>query len=272
MRLSQYVNERGIDPFTKDDFLFVGSKLAVDPERLILVGGQALEVWGLYFNVAPPTGEHVALTEDTDWLGSEKDASWLCELLGRDNTELQLAGQNDAGPQSALAYIRTQDGRVLMMDFLRAIVGPSNEDVKRLAVPIQVEGVRLSVLHPLLCLESRFANLGVLPSKRRGNGPVQARWAISIAEAFLLKLPTDDGGRNLIRACHQVAEVAEYRHGKFCYLEFELDPCSAVTSEVVRRIGGRFESEDWPRTMARIDEKRARWKLRHGAREATKCS
>lgn len=259
MRLSQYVNAHGIDPFTRDDFFFVGGKLSVDPTRLILVGGQALEVWGFYFSVKEPKGDNVALTEDTDWLGNAQDAKWLCDLLGKDNTELKIAGQDDFGPQSALAFIGTSDGRVLLMDFLHSIVGAENDEVRRLAVPIEIEGVRLSVLHPILCLKSRFANLHVLPSKRTGNGQLQAQWSVSIVEAFLKKVPVGDGGRLLTRACHQVAEIAELAHGRYCYLEYRLDPCVAVTPEIIQRVGGRFESEDWPRTLARIKTKQERW-------------
>jgi hypothetical protein len=74
LRLSALVNQQGVAPFTAEDFLFVGSKVATDPARLILVGGQALETWGAYFDVLAPTGDRHPLTEDTDWLGSKKDA------------------------------------------------------------------------------------------------------------------------------------------------------------------------------------------------------
>ncbi len=184
MRLSAYVNQHGIDAFNFDDFIFVGQQVAKSPEALILVGGQVLETWGLAFNVLAPTGDTNPLTEDADWLGGKRDAIWLCERLGKAHTELVLAGDFDSTPSTAYAYLRRPDGRVLMMDFLRAIVGPSNEEIRKLAVPVQVaDQVTLHVLHPLLCLESRMANLEVLPAKREGNGPMQAQWAVNIARA-----------------------------------------------------------------------------------------
>ncbi len=175
MRLSALVNQRGVDAFTFDDFLFVGSKVSLDPSRLFLVGGQALETWGVVFDVLAPTGDRHPLTEDTDWLGSKRDALWLCDLLGKDNTELQLASADENGPSSALAFLKRPDGRILLMDFLRMVIGPSNEEVRRLAVPVQVgsaPAITLHVMHPLLCLASRLHNLKALEAKRKGNGPM----------------------------------------------------------------------------------------------------
>lgn len=263
MRLSALVNQQGIDAFTFDDFLFVGSKVSVDPSRLILVGGQALETWGVVFDVLAPTGDRHPLTEDTDWLGNKKDAQWLCDLLGKDSTELQLASADDPGPSSALAFLKRPDGRILLMDFLHAIVGPSSDEVKRLAVPVNVgtsPTITLHVMHPLLCLESRLHNLKALTSKRLGNGPMQAQWAVGIAKAYVTSVVKQGALEQAAKACRMVAEQAEYQAGPFCYVEFGIDPLVAVSAEIVEAIGGKFATEEWPRTVARIETKRVRWK------------
>jgi hypothetical protein len=260
LRLSALVHQRGVDAFTFEDFLFVGRKVSIDPSRLILVGGQAIETWGVLFDILAPTGDRHPLTEDTDWLGSKRDAQWLCDLLGsREDIELQLATPDDAGPSSALAYLKRPDGRILLMDFLHTIVGPSSEEIRRLAVPIKLDSVTLHVMHPLLCLESRLANLQVLETKRRGNGPMQAQWAIDIGRAFLLRTVQDGRAKEAAKACRFIAEQAEFKYGRYCYLKFGLDPLAAVTVDVVRGIGGRFETEEWPRIAERLAEKRRRW-------------
>jgi hypothetical protein len=64
-------------PFLADDFYYVVDKTSREPERLVLVGGQALEAWGVVLDVVPPTpvvsgGQHFhVLTIDTDWLGQK---------------------------------------------------------------------------------------------------------------------------------------------------------------------------------------------------------
>ena len=49
MRLSAHVRQNGIDPFTADDILFVSQHAGKTPDGLILVGGQAIETWGIFF-------------------------------------------------------------------------------------------------------------------------------------------------------------------------------------------------------------------------------
>lgn len=150
-----------------------------------------------------------------------------------------------------------------MLDFLRAIVGPDGPEVRALAVPIRVstdqDSYRLNILHPLHCLHSRLANLEKLPVKRKGNGPLQGRWAIDIAEGYLRKRLQDGAApRELIRICHKIAENAEYKSGPYCFDNFGLDPLMAVKTDIVGGIGGAFEQIDWPNTVARIEAKRER--------------
>jgi len=263
MRLSAYVNQHGIDAFQFEDFIFVGRQVAKSPQPLIVVGGQALETWGHFFNVPSPQGDASPLTEDTDFLGGKQDATWLCQRLGFDNTELQFPSQDDTGPSAALAYIRRPDGRVLMMDFLHSIVGPSNEKVRRLAVAARVDGVTLSVLHPLLCLESRMANLQCLPSKRMGNGPMQARWAVDIARAYMERAASavqgSEDADQIASACRMLAEMAEYKYGRYCWINYGLDPLQAVTPLVLEVCGSGFAHCEWPRIVERIYRKRDKW-------------
>lgn len=174
MDVRELLRKQGISSFTAADFEFVTSKIAADPSRLILVGGQSVAVWGIIFDVASPLGAHQTLTKDADWLGGKLDAKWLCDQLGpSSDVDLQFAADFDVTPSSALAFLR-RDNRVLMMDFLRSIVGPENAEIQELAVSVVLQDSSMLVMHPLLCLESRFANLKELPAKRQGNGPLQA--------------------------------------------------------------------------------------------------
>jgi hypothetical protein len=85
MILRELLKKQGLDSFTVEDFKFVTSKIAEDPDRLILVGGQAIAVWGIIFDVPSPQA-HQTLTEDADWLGGKLDAKWLSSRLARPPT------------------------------------------------------------------------------------------------------------------------------------------------------------------------------------------
>ena len=258
-RLRDLVAKRGIDKFTAEDFKLVTDKVAIDPDRLILVGGQAIEVWGVFFDVPSPHGKGNALTEDTDWLGGKLDAKWLCDQLGGQATiDLQFAGDFDTTPSSAIAFIQRED-RILLMDFLRAIVGPTNDVVKKLAVRVACDGGEINVLHPLHCLHSRLANLKEIPKKRTGNGIAQAHWMIDITKAFLLQMVPIQEKRQLAKACRNVATLAEFGPGRYCYEEFGIDPMQAIDDSVVSHIGGKFSECEWPRVVSRIRDKQDKW-------------
>lgn len=251
---------RRIDKFTPDDFLFVTKKVSTDPGRLILVGGQALEVWSVIFDVPSPLGQGIALTEDADWLGGKLDAKWLCDQLsGGAEVDLYFADDFAATPSSAIAYVK-RGQRVLLLDFLRTIVGPSVEEVRRLAVRLELNGCTLDVLHPLLCLHSRLANLEVLEPKRIGNGPAQARWMIEIVKVFLQSMVEQGQAPDEVaKACRFVAELVEYKAGKYCFLEFSIDALQAIPDEAVAFAGAGFAKMEWPRVLNRIAQKRAEW-------------
>lgn len=264
MRLRDLVSQHGISSFTADDFRFVTSKISADPGRLILVGGQAIAVWGILFDVPSPLGEHQTLTEDADWLGSKLDAKWLCDRLGAPaDVDLQFARDFDSTPSSALAFLR-RGKRLLMMDFLRAIVGPETREIQKLAVEVQLHEASFLVMHPLLCLESRFANLKELPAKRGGNGPLQATWMINITRAFLLAQVRDGMDRRQVaKAIRRVAELAEYQLGKYCLLNFQLNAMEAIPPEAIAYVGEGFESIEWPHLAQRIARKQAGWRAHH---------
>lgn len=209
-RLLDLVKEQGISAFTYDDVKFVSKPLLTNPDRLILVGGQAVEVWGVLLNVAPPTG--VALTEDTDWLGSSKDAQWLIDSLGPIAKDLQFPDKWDPSPGSALAFIQ-RDNRILMMDFMRSIIGPNEDVIKRLAVRVTLmDDVTLTVLHPLHCLESRLANLAIIPEKRMGNGPIARERLVAQGHGSLKRgLTTVLGAKNAPTAKWCIGCVAKTR-------------------------------------------------------------
>jgi hypothetical protein len=259
MRLSAYVNQHGIDAFNAEDLAFVGHHANKAPDGMILVGGQALETWGIFFDVLAPTGDKAPLTEDADWLCNRRDAIWLCERLGKDETELKIPSIDDNTPSTALAYLRRPDGRVLLMDFLRVIVGPSNEEIERLAVPVKFGSATINVLHPLLCLESRMANLAVLESKRQGNGPMQAEWAVNIAKAYLERRGAGAEPDQIAQDCRHLVELSEYKHGKYCWIHYGIDPLKAISADALARAGEGFMAKEWPRLQYRVASKRAKW-------------
>lgn len=92
---------------------------------------------------------------------------------------------------------------------------------------------------------------------------MQAQWAVSIVQAFLERLPADPGTKGgadqLAKACRMVAEMAEHKSGRYCWINYRLDPLQAVTDQVVSRCEPGFGQQEWPRVVGRIRQRRLRW-------------
>lgn len=259
-------------PFLPSDFYYVVDKTSRSPERLVLVGGQALEVWGVVLDVKPPSAvtngeQHFhALTVDADWLGQKADAQWLADLLGLENTELSIPAMGDPTPSTAVLFLE-RNGRVMLMDFLATITGIENAELQKYAAEVDVpmpdgRNVPLRVLDPVHCLLSRMANLKAYASKREGNGLLQAQWAIDILSVYLRYMVAVGAPEETMRKqCHRVAELAEYgsKAAEYCFTRFQIDPLQAVPPAVVAAGGSRFAEKDWPLTVARIQRKRSKW-------------
>jgi hypothetical protein len=270
--LGQRAMSGQLAPFLSGDFYYVVDKTSRAPERLILVGGQALEVWGVVLDVKPPSAvamdeQHFhALTVDADWLGQKADAQWLADLLGRDHTELSIPAVGDPTPSTAVLYLE-RNGRVMLMDFLASVTGIQNAELLKYAAEVDVtmpdgRTVPLRVLDPVHCLLSRMANLKAYASKRAGNGPLQAQWAMDILRAYLRYMVACGAPEDTVRKqCHRVAEIAEYgsKAAEFCFTRYQIDPLMAVDADVVAAGGTVFAAKDWPATVARIRRKQSSW-------------
>ncbi len=250
-----------IDFFTQADFDYVTVRVAQEPDRLILVGGQAVAVWGIYFDVPPPPGDYPVLTADTDWLGHQDDARQLCKSLESDTTTVEFQAEDAFGfsANTAMALMHHEE-RTLLMDFLKNITGLETKEVERLALEITISGNRFRVMHPLHCLISRFANLKAHSIKRLGNGPIQAKWMIEITRRYLESLvDSEQPPDEVAKAIRIIANLAAFDPGKYCYLNMKLDALDAIPRSAIIYAGEGFAGKEWPVIIARINKKRISW-------------
>ena len=130
----------------------------------MLVGGQSLTAWVEYYKIKLPAFEGPYLTIDADFLGTKTEAEVIARELG---SNAQIPSIDDHTPNAATIDFTGASGKKLHIDILSGVLGLKSDAVRKLAVNLEIDANKpVSVLHPLLVLESRCINLQRLTGYR----------------------------------------------------------------------------------------------------------
>ena len=221
----------------------------------LLVGGQALATWAVYYNVEPIAELSRVITMDADFIGTRDIARTLQRQLG-EPWKVREGTLDDAGGQVAKVYATLPEEGIKQVDFLSGIVGLDTQRIRELASRlILADGITIHILHPLDVLESRLSNLASLSSKQNAIGVAQARLAASVVRAFIEGHMNAGGDprmvRQAIRRIEKIALNTQLSHVAFSY---DIDVLAAVPVERIAH--PRFHEEQWPRVLQRLERKR----------------
>lgn len=248
--------------------------LRVCGSHALLVGGQALATWVVYYGIQPVGELSRAITMDADFIGTSDIAQALQRSLGFP-WKLRKGTRDDFGGQIAKVYATVPGEGVKQVDFLSGIVGLDTEDVRKRASHITLtDGVTVQLLHPLDVFESRLRNLDSLPSKRNAIGVAQARLAVSVVRAFIEDYMESGGDprtvRQAVKRVEKLALDAQLSRVAFTY---DIDVLAAVPVE--RIAYPRFHEQQWPRILERLERRRDRFaalQARRSALDATRAA
>ena len=257
--------------FSPEDFEIVLKAIRKypDPGRFVLVGGQSLVGWMLYYGIPAPQSDYPALTQDVDFIGARKEAEFLAKEIGG---TARYATIDDHTPNTAVITWQPPGKKKLTLDFLSGILGVADADVRKLAVDIQFPGQHpVKILHPLLCLVSRLENLHRLPIKRTKNGITQAKMAVEVAGCFLkelLAMNTPETEKQAIKAVHRIADSAASQAGVTAFIDYGIDPLSPIDAKMIGAFVHcpMFQTKDWPTQVRRVQRERMKGKAQHDAR------
>jgi hypothetical protein len=214
--------------------------------QALLVGGQALALWAVVYEVTPPEILAASISSDADFVGNAE----IARKLGRSlkHWDFWRPKLDDATVQTAKLTRTVADG-IKQIDFLGGIAGLDTEAIQRRAVTLTLtSGTDLRVLHPLDVLESRLQNLLLIPEKRHPGGIAQAQLAISIARGFLNRLLDEGAGVRLVfDAIERIAQIASKKALTGVMLDYSLDVLSAVPFE--RMEHPPFQTKRWPKIV-----------------------
>jgi hypothetical protein len=219
----------------------------------LLVGGQALAFWADHLQVERPVSLLSGVTADADFIGDAALATALGKRLG---WETWIPSLDDSTPQTGKVTHRTKSGEVKQVDFLSGVVGLTTKDLARRAIEMDVPDIgRLRVIHPVDVLDSRIQNLHLLPEKRNDAGIAQARLALGVARAFIVREVATRGERVGLKLLERIAEMAADIASVRVFLLYGIDPLEAVPLEQFRTTTALHKAR-WPQILAEVTRKR----------------
>ncbi|GFE84892.1 hypothetical protein GCM10011487_68920 [Steroidobacter agaridevorans] len=222
-----------------------------DWKKVILVGGQSLTAWVEYYKIELPVFEGPYLTADADFLGTKAEAKVIASYL---RGKAQIPKIDDHTPNTAIIEFTGEEGTKLLIDMLVGVLGVSTEDAAKLAVSVVLyDWQPVQILHPLLVLESRCANLERLPHKRENNGITQARVACLVVAKYLDDCVTTPARRKeCLRAAKRIAALAKSSAGVYVWREWGIDVLDTVDPS---KMPGQFP-RSWEHEIAKVMRKR----------------
>jgi hypothetical protein len=146
--------------FGAAEVIQIASKLTADDPTFV-VGGQATNLWAWYYRDREPalqSGEPLT-SQDIDCFGTFEAARRFAEAVGG---EVRRPGPDDMN-------------KPLVIDFLKDILEVTRRELRRgvsvIGVTAMIDGAEqeaeIPVLHPMLCLKSRIANMLHSATRRR---------------------------------------------------------------------------------------------------------
>ena len=166
-------------PRPPDDF----ARLLATKEPVLLVGGQAVNLWALYYEAR--TAELAPfVSRDVDVLGDRETLEELAKLAG---TKPQIFPMRPPTNEVGVVIARDGEGEPLLVEVLRYVHGVSNEELRTPLYTMALGETRVRVPGPIALLKAKIANVAEIAQ----TGRQDARHVVILARlmpAYLLEL------------------------------------------------------------------------------------
>lgn len=227
---------------------------------VVLVGGQALELWAAQLEDRLPRSltQEIA-SRDIDLLGERAIVQRAAELLDARVT-LSRGWQDRMNPLVGVATFLDSEDQERRIDFLDRVHGLHADDIRETAIPVDITAsdgaLRLWVMHPHRCLESRVRN-AELASKQTALAYRQIEASILCARAFATLL-LDEAGEDGVVAVPKLSEriftLAHTATGLGLFRDRGIDVTEAVIAD--ERLPTMFLMRRLPQLRQRLNRAR----------------
>lgn len=138
-------------PRPPDDF----ARLLATKEPVLLVGGQAVNLWALYYEAR--TAELAPfVSRDVDVLGDRETLEELAKLAG---TKPQIFPMRPPTNEVGVVIAKDGEGEPLLVEVLRYVHGVSNEELRAPLYTMALGETRVRVPGPIALLKAKIANV-----------------------------------------------------------------------------------------------------------------
>ena len=153
--------KRAEHPRPPEDF----APILASEEPLLLVGGQAVNLWALYYG-ARTAGLAPFVSRDVDVLGDRKT---LRQLAGTAGVEPQFFPLRPPTNEVGAVTAKDAAGRPLLVEVLRHVHGVTNDELCHPVYTVAVGsgGIRVRIPGPVALLQAKIANASDLPQTGR---------------------------------------------------------------------------------------------------------
>lgn len=236
---------------------------AIDKYGLIVVGGQALSLWAREYLLDEMTGEEIqfATSDDLDFIG-RKEAVDFCE--NRMELSFRRATLEDHTPNLAIAEIAWDGDKKIFIDILESIAGVATKDIYRTLESVVIDDVRIAIIDPVSCLQSRLYNLYAPWCRDGQREAIRTNLAIRASKCYLQEILAEDGYAGIRPLLKRLYRVAISKLGRDAFYDYGIDILQALPQDKMLMPEAFFTTE-LPRLSNELDDRRAR-KERHNLR------
>lgn len=248
----------GADLSYEDTTRLILRKLVGMEHPLVLIGGQAIGFWAQYYldRSAELAAYAPYTSKDVDFCAAPEAVRECARQLGG---HARVAGLDDATPNTGTVTFVDSDGYERTIDFIGHPAGLRYRETIETSIEVEIidaEGASFRVLHPVLSLESRAANVATLPGRDSPHALNQLRAAVVCAREFLLDLLAEGEIGGVLALNERVFGLAAYRAGLQVYVQHGIDVFeAAVADEPLPKL---FRTTRYPQMKAFVERRRAR--------------
>lgn len=233
--------------------------------ELILVGGQAINLWAMQYKQATPAWDTLLpyASVDLDFYGGRIEAVQCGQVLGG---QVTLAQNFDPSPNAGVVMVNWH-GIPLRIDILASVYGLADAEIASTALEFVGSGplaaLTLKVLHPLLCLESKLKCLQNLDQTTRQDEK-HVRLAVLILESFLSEQLAQSLTRQVLNLVERLVDNAWTDAGLNAWYRYGIQIETAIPLAQIQTLDNpqwqSFHGIRWPQIHTHLSTRRSRYK------------